>query len=89
MLGVASDGAHNLTGRAAGVETRLWNHMHKDCPLLRIWCGAHQLDLVMEHIMTNVVGDTFLNTMLRFISHLSCQQKLIAEMGTTCPRVVN
>jgi hypothetical protein len=78
-----------MTGRAAGVVTRLQKYVHKDCPLLRIWCGAHQLDLVMEHIMTNVVGDTFLNTMLRFISHLSCQQKLIAEMGTTCPRVVN
>jgi hypothetical protein len=46
MLGVASDGAHNLTGRAAGVVTRLRNHMHEDCPLLRIWCEAHQLDLV-------------------------------------------
>ncbi|KAI2501718.1 hypothetical protein MHU86_12724 [Fragilaria crotonensis] len=27
--------------------------------------------------------------MLKFISHLSRQQKLIADMGTTCPRVVN
>lgn len=88
MLGVSSDGARNMTGRAAGVVTRLQNYMHEDCPLLR-WCGAHQQDLVMEHIMTNVVGDTFFNTMLRFISHLSRQQKLIAEMGTKCPRVVN
>ena len=89
MLGVASDGARNMTGRAAGVVTRLQNYMHNNCPLFRIWCGAHQLDLVMEHVMTEVVGNSFLNVMLKFISHLSRQQKLIADMGTTCPRVVN
>jgi hypothetical protein len=68
MLGVALDGARNMTGRAAGVVTRLQNCMHKDCPLLRVWCGAHQLDLVMEHIMTSVVGDVFFQVMLRFIA---------------------
>jgi hypothetical protein len=36
MLGVASDGACNMTGRAAGVVTRLQNYMHDDYPLLRI-----------------------------------------------------
>ena len=89
MLGVASDGARNMTGRAAGVVTRLQNYMHDNCPLFRIWCGAHQLDLVMEHIMTEVVGNSFFNVMLKFISHLSRQQKLVADMDTTCPRVVN
>lgn len=45
----------------------------------------------MEHIMTSVEGTNFFNIMLKFISHLlSRQQKLIADMGTTCPRgVVN
>lgn len=57
--------------------------------MLRIWCGAHQLDLVMEHIVTKVVNDRFFAVMLKFITHLSRQQKLIAEMGTTCPRIVN
>ena len=89
MLAVASDGARNMTGQAAGVVTRLQNYMHNNCPLFRIWCRAHQLDLVMEHIMTEVVGYSFFNVMLQFISHLSCQQKLIADMGTTCPCVVN
>ena len=89
MLAVASDGARNMTGQAAGVVTRLQNYMHNNCPLFRIWCRAQQLDLVMEHIMTEVVGYSFFNVMLQFISHLSCQQKLIADMGTTCPCVVN
>lgn len=89
LLGVASDGARNMTGRAAGVVTRLQRSMHEKCPMIRIWCGAHQLDLVMEHIMTTVVNDSFFSVMLKFITHLSRQNKLIADMGTACPRIVN
>ena len=88
MLGVASDGARNMTGRAVGIVTRLQNYMHDGCRLLRVWCAAHQLVLVMEHIMANVVGDSFFNVMLKFITHLSHHQKPIADMGTTCPRIV-
>ncbi|KAI2493008.1 hypothetical protein MHU86_2095 [Fragilaria crotonensis] len=89
MLGVATDGARNMTGRAVGVVTRLQQAMHPKCPMLRIWCGAHQLDLVMEHVMKKVVNESFFSIMLSFITHLSRQQKLVADMGTTCPRVVN
>jgi hypothetical protein len=89
LLGVASDGARNMTGRASGVVTRLQRSMHEKCRMIRIWCGAHQFDLVMEHIMTKVVHESFFSVMLRFITHLSRQQKLIADMGTTCPRIVN
>ena len=40
--------------------------------------------------MTRVVGNAFFNAMLPFIAYLlGRQQKLIADMGTTCPRVVN
>jgi hypothetical protein len=89
LLGVVSDGARNMTGRAAGVVTRLQRSMHDKCPMIRIWCGAHQLDLVMEHIMTTLVNDSFFSVILIFITHLSRQTKLIADMGTACPRIVN
>jgi hypothetical protein len=60
MLGVATDGARNMTGRAAGVVTRLHQAtMHQKCPMLQIWCGAHQLDLVKEHVMKKVVNESF------------------------------
>ncbi len=55
LLGLTSNGARNMTGRVAGVVTRLDAAMHNDCCLIRIWCGAHQLDLVMEDIMNNVI----------------------------------
>ena len=85
LIGVASDGARNMTGRVAGVVTRLASAMHENCPLTRIWCGAHQLDLVMEYIMNNVVKERFFGTMTAFITHLTRQLNLIAEMKTTCP----
>jgi hypothetical protein len=78
-----------MTGRAAGVVSRLQRSMHKKCPLIRIWSGAHQFDLVMEHIMTKVFNESFFSVLLKFITHLSQQQKLIADMSTTCRRIVN
>ncbi|CAM6016713.1 unnamed protein product [Sphagnum balticum] len=67
LIGLASDGARNMTGRIVGVVTQLDVAMHDDYPLTRIWCGAHQLDLVMEHIMNDVVKDRFFIIMTGFI----------------------
>ena len=90
LLGVISDGARNMTGRVAGVVPRLDNAMHDACHFTRIWCGAHQLDLVMdEDITSNVVKERFFSILTGFITHLTRQLNLIAEMQKTCPRVVN
>ncbi len=71
QLGVSSDGARNMTGRVFGVVTRLSKAMHNECPLTRVWCGAHQLDLVMEHIMDTIVKERFFTVMTEFITHLT------------------
>jgi len=89
LLSLTSDRARNMIGRVAGVVTRFDATMHSDCSFIRIWCGAHQLDLVMEDIMNNVIKERFFSVMTGFITHLTRQQNLIAEMQTTCPRVVN
>jgi branched-subunit amino acid transport protein len=89
LLGIPFDGARNMTGRVAGVVTRLNNAMHGACQLARIGCGAHQLDLVMEEIMSNIVKERFFSIMTGFITRLTRQLNLIAEMQTSCPRVVN
>jgi hypothetical protein len=80
LLGISSDGARNMTGRVAGVVTRLSNAMHNECPLIRVWCGAHQLDLIMEYIMNSIVKERFFTTMTGFITHLTRQHNLIADM---------
>jgi hypothetical protein len=89
LFGVSSDGAHNMTSRVSGVVTRFSNAMHNECPLTRVWCGAHQLDLVMEHIMDTIVKEHSFIVMTGFITHLTQQLNLIAAMKTTCPHVVN
>jgi hypothetical protein len=71
LLSVSSDGARNMTGRVSSVVTRLSNTMHNECPLTRVWCGAHQLDLVMEHIMDTIVKERFFTVMTGFITHLT------------------
>jgi hypothetical protein len=88
LLGVSSDGTRNMTSRVSGVVTCLSNAMH-ECPLTRVWCGAHQLDLVMEHIMDTIVKERFFTVMTGFITHLTRQLNLIANMKTTCLRVIN
>jgi len=73
LLGSTSDGARNMTGWVVGVVTRLDAAMHSDCSLIQIWCGAHQLDLVMEDIMNNVIKERFFSIMTGFITHLARQ----------------
>jgi hypothetical protein len=71
LLGVSSDGARNMIGRVSRVVTHLSNAMHNECPLTQVWCGAHQLDLVMEHIMDTIVKEHFFTIMTGFITHLT------------------
>jgi hypothetical protein len=47
--------AQNMTMHLVSVVTRFQESMHDDCSFFRIWCGAHQLNLVMEHIVNEVV----------------------------------
>jgi hypothetical protein len=89
LISLASDGARNMTNRIASIVIRLDAAMHADCPLTQIWCGAHQLDLVMEHIMNDVVKERFFIIMTSFITYIIRQQKLIVDMNTTCPCIVN
>ncbi|KAH9554008.1 hypothetical protein CY35_08G042000 [Sphagnum magellanicum] len=83
LISLASDGARNMTNRIASIVIRLDAAMHADCPLTQIWCGAHQLDLVMEHIMNDVVKERFFIIMTSFITYIIRQQKLIVDMNTT------
>jgi hypothetical protein len=45
--------------------------MHEGFSFFHIWCGMHQLDLVMEHIMNKVVKKRFFLVMTSFITHLT------------------
>jgi len=78
-----------MIGHVASVMTQLQDFMHDDYFFFHIWCGTHQPDLVMEHIMNEVVKEQFFLVMIGFITHLIQQHKLIMDMGTRCLHIIN
>lgn len=79
LMGVTTDGAANMTGRISGTVTRLSNEVHSH--IFRIWCGAHQLDLVVKKALRNLCRDDFLGILKGVTSHLRKQQNLIQDMN--------
>jgi hypothetical protein len=84
-IAVSTDGARSMTGRFQGVASRF----HQVCKpgLIRIWCGLHQLDLVMQRVYKPSLEGDFYKTMTALIGHLRRQVNLISEMKSTCPKV--
>jgi len=54
IVGVSTDGAANMTGWCSDVVSLLQDEVRY--PLTRIWCGAHQLDLIVRSAYTSM-GD--------------------------------
>ncbi|KAI2492556.1 hypothetical protein MHU86_22007 [Fragilaria crotonensis] len=86
LIGIATDGASTMTGSIKGTCTRLSNECHSR--VFRIWCGAHQLDLVMKRAFNRLCNEKFLDTLTSVTGHLRRQQNLIADMKSTCPMFV-
>ncbi|KAH9270731.1 hypothetical protein BASA83_007091 [Batrachochytrium salamandrivorans] len=57
--------------------------------LIRVWCGLHQLDLVMQQVFKSALDDDFYSTLTAVIGHLRRQQNLVATMRSTCPKVAD
>ncbi|ETN17945.1 hypothetical protein PPTG_05603 [Phytophthora nicotianae INRA-310] len=87
MIGVASDGENTMTGRHAGVVTLLENEATH--PILRVWCAAHQMDLVMKAAFAIVDDGNFVKNTKDLIVHLRRQKLLIADMGTAAKKLTN
>jgi hypothetical protein len=86
LIGIASDGASTMTGCICGVVSRLCRECDSD--VFRIWCGAHQLDLVMKRVFHNLLDDVFIGMLTGVTGHLRRQQNLITSMKSTCPTFV-
>ena len=76
-----------MTGRIQGLITRLCRAASND--LIRVWCGLHQLDLVMQRVFKPALQDDFYSKLTALIGHLRRQQNLIAEMRSSCPKVAD
>ena len=53
LIGVGSDSANSMTGHLQGVVTRLAREC-ANTKFYRVWCGPHQLDLVLKHAYTEL-----------------------------------
>ncbi|KAH6565173.1 hypothetical protein BASA62_007457 [Batrachochytrium salamandrivorans] len=62
LIGVATDGARNMTGRHVGLLTFLDNATGPN--FIRVWCGAHQLDLIMADVYQNLLQDDFYSVLV-------------------------
>ena len=85
LVGCATDGAQSMTGRVRGVVSRL-----AACTtgkFVRIWCGLHQLDLVMQRVFKNSLDESFYSQLTAVIGHLRRQLNLANDMRSTCPKV--
>jgi hypothetical protein len=80
-----TDGARSMTGGSRGLATRIQRICSRG--IIRVWCGLHQLDLVMQIIFCAACDETFYAALTNVIGHLRRQQTFIAEMRGTCPLV--
>ena len=66
LLDVTSDSASNMVGRHRGLQTLLERQC--DFPIFRIWCGAHQLDLIVEAFIAKGLHSRFYQPLKALIS---------------------
>ena len=86
LIGVASDGASAMSGCVQGTCTHLERECHN--PIFRIWCGAHQLDLVVKKAFKRLCSERFVNQLTAVTAHLRRQPNLQAQMKSKCPTFV-
>ena len=86
LIGVGSDGASSMTGQFQGIVTRLADSS-ANTKFYRIWCGLHQLDLVLKHAYKDLWENEVVDIMKKFIAHLRLQPGLINQMKATCPQL--
>lgn len=86
MIGVGSDGANAMIGHLQGVVTRIAKESANN-KFYRVWCGLHQLDLVLKHAYTELWDNEVVDIMKKFIAHLRQQSGLISAMQATCPQL--
>lgn len=81
----ACTGAPNMTGRYQSALTRFENICMPG--IYRIWCAAHQIDLVIQSLMSDVIKQEFRDPRVALIGCLLRQFSLRNEMRITCPIV--
>jgi len=86
LIGISADGAANMTGRLSGTVTRYCNEVPPH--FYRIWCVLHQVDLSCQSGYCTLNVGVWHKGTTSVISHLRRAQTFIAELASTCPKLV-
>lgn len=85
LISVATDGASNMHGSIKGAVSRFDKETLPG--FYRVWCMAHQLDLVIRHLMQSLLQESFHSSLSSLITYLRRQTSLTDQVGSTCPLV--
>ena len=84
LINVATDGENTMTGRHAGVVTRMARCASFD--VLRVCCVPHQMDIVAKAAAEGLCKGAYMKDVYSFSVYLRAQYNLITEMGVKCPK---
>jgi hypothetical protein len=73
-----------MVGRLTGVATQLEKEAHHK--IYRVWCGLHQLDLIMKYAYAKIKDGEFNTIMSHLTDYLRRQYNFIAEIQAICPK---
>src|SRR5205814_8968442 len=82
LVSISIDGTSSMTGSSQGVVTRL--EKEAQYKIYQVWCGIHQLDLVMKHAHRDIMDGEFNKIMCQLTGYLRRQYSLISVMQATC-----
>ena len=74
MIRVGSDSANSIMGQFQSVVMRLANES-ANTKFYHVWCGLHQLDLVLKHAYKHLWENEVIDLMKKFIAHLRMQHQ--------------
>lgn len=80
LLSTCSNGARNMIVQVRGIVIHVFSQVEREgCYLIWFWCGAHQLDLVVQNVISDYLNIEFYTTLTAIIRYLHRQQNLINE----------
>lgn len=84
IVGFLTYDGSSMTGRIRKVATRIEQILLPAA--VRVWCGLHQLDLVMHAVFASAFDKTFLGLWTKLIGYLRRKQNIISSMLTEYPK---
>ena len=79
IIGVTTDGASNMVGRYVGVATQIQNASLPG--FYRVWCAAHQLDLIVQARLKQMYHEQFIH----HVQSVSSFLKRRGDFHRNCP----